>query len=108
MAGNETFFMTWLNIMLFLLSPRALANKIYSLFNTSITFSLVCKHIFETPIRLNVIAGKIIWLTKSAKVTLDDSTPIGTPKATGNIPSFTENTTINNIPNQNVGVEITI
>ena len=36
MAGNDTFFITWLKTMLFLLSPRAFANNIYSLDKISI------------------------------------------------------------------------
>ena len=39
-------------------------------------------------------------------VTSSDNTPIGTPNPTGNHFNFTENIMINNIPNQNVGVDI--
>ena len=72
------------------------------------TFCLVFIHILEILIIERVSAGSIICCILSTNPTFSDKTPIGTLSATGNHPNFTENNIINNIPSQNVGVDIFI
>ena len=103
-AGRATFRSPWRRTMDRRDSPRARANRTYSDSITPIIFSLVCRAMFATPVMLRVSAGRMAWYSRSARVMLPASTPMGTDNPTGSQPSQTEKTISSRSASQNAGV----
>src|SRR5690606_5130627 len=84
-------------------SPRARANRTYSLPSTSIIFCRVCRATAEMPTRPRVRAGKIMWRRRSDQVTSSRGTAMGTLNPTGRQPRHTEKIIKSRIPTQEEG-----